>query len=132
VSLSDSDLERSPSGNVNDLVIHSEDVRVVLNGLWKAGAEAIAVNRQRVVGTTAVVCVGNTLLINGTVHSPPYVLEALGADSERFADDPSVAALARDATAFRLGFQVGEIAELTLPAYDGAVAFRHARSGGAG
>ena len=46
--------------------------------------EAIAVNDERVVGTSSVLCVGNTLLINGTVHSPPYRVSAIGASSVRF------------------------------------------------
>jgi uncharacterized protein YlxW (UPF0749 family) len=67
----DSSLRQLPTGNLNDLVIHSQDVQAVVNGLWKAGAEAVAINGQRLVSTSAVLCVGNTLLLNGTVHSPP-------------------------------------------------------------
>ncbi|HET9769949.1 MAG TPA: DUF881 domain-containing protein, partial [Acidimicrobiia bacterium] len=80
VVLDDSSEDESPSGNLNDLVIHSQDVQAVANGLWAAGAEALAVNGQRVVPTSAVLCVGNTLLINGTVHSPPFRFTALGAN----------------------------------------------------
>ena len=129
VSLTDSDLSESPSGNVNDLVIHSEDVRAVINALWRSGAEAIAVNNQRLVNTSAVVCVGNTLLVNGTVHSPPYVAAAIGANRERFESDPLVSRLRREAVAFRLGFSVEGARNLELPAFDGAVSFNHAEPG---
>ena len=129
VALTDSDLSESPSGNVNDLVIHSEDVRAVINALWRSGAEAIAVNRQRLVTTSAVVCVGNTLLVNGTVHSPPYVAEAIGANRERFEADPLVSRFRREAVAFRLGFSVEGVRDLDLPAFDGAVSFKHAEPG---
>lgn len=74
VSLSDSTLSEAPSGNINDLVIHSYDVQAVVNAMWAAGAEAVSINGQRVVGTSAILCVGNTLLLNGTVHAPPYVV----------------------------------------------------------
>ena len=127
VSLSDSDLTESPSGNVNDLVIHSEDVRAVVNALWRAGAEAIAVNGQRLVGTSAVVCVGNTLLVNGTVHSPPYVAAAIGADRSRFDGDPLMRRLRREALAFRLGFSVESVPELRVSGFEGAVSFGNAR-----
>ncbi|MBW3537647.1 MAG: DUF881 domain-containing protein [Actinobacteria bacterium] len=129
VSLTDSDLSESPSGNVNDLVIHSEDVRAIVNALWRAGAEAISMNDQRLVNTSAVLCVGNTLLVNGTVHSPPYVARAIGADRERFESDPLVRRLRREAVAFRLGFAVEGARNLELPAFDGAVSFSHARPG---
>ena len=127
VSLSDSDLTESPSGNVNDLVIHSEDVRAVVNALWRAGAEAIAVNGQRLVGTSAVVCVGNTLLVNGTVHSPPYVATAIGADRSRFDSDQLMRRLRREAVSFRLGFSVESASALRVDGFEGAVAFAHAR-----
>lgn len=129
VSLTDSDLTDSPSGNINDLVIHSEDVRAVVNALWRSGAEAVALNGQRLVGTSAVVCVGNTLLVNGTVHSPPYVATAIGAERARFNADPSMRQLSREAVAFRLGFSVQESSDLRVPAFEGAVSFRHARPG---
>lgn len=127
VSLADSELAESPSGNVNDLVIHSEDVRAVVNALWRAGAEAISLNGQRLVGTSAVVCVGNTLLVNGTVHSPPYVAAAIGADRSRFDSDPLVRRLRREAVSFRLGFAVESASDLRVAGFDGAVAFGHAR-----
>lgn len=127
VALADSDLTRSPSGNVNDLVIHSEDVRTVVNALWRSGAEAVALNGQRLVGTSAVVCVGNTLLVNGTVHSPPYVAEAVGAVRSRFEADPGVKTLKRDAIGFRLGFSVETLDGARIPAFDGAVTFTRAR-----
>lgn len=127
VSLTDSDLVESPSGNVNDLVIHSEDVRAVVNALWRAGAEAMSVNGQRLVGTSAVVCVGNTLLVNGTVHSPPYVVTAIGADRSSFDTDPLMRRLRREAVAFRLGFSAESASDLEVAGFEGALAFKHAR-----
>jgi len=96
----------SPSGNLNDLVIHSQDVQAVVNALWRAGAEAVAINGQRLVGTSAVLCVGNTLLLNGTVHSPPYEIAAIGAGRDKFEDDRLVRRLHDDADAFGLRFSI--------------------------
>nr|MBA3653695.1 DUF881 domain-containing protein [Actinomycetota bacterium] len=56
VTLDDSQLEEPPSGDVNDLVVHSQDVQAVVNALWRAGAEALAINGQRLVSTSAVLC----------------------------------------------------------------------------
>ncbi|MDP8969699.1 MAG: DUF881 domain-containing protein, partial [Actinomycetota bacterium] len=77
-TLSDSTLESSPTGNLNDLVIHEQDLQAVINALWAGGAEAMSVNGQRVLATTAIRCVGNTLLLHGRVYSPPYVIRAVG------------------------------------------------------
>jgi uncharacterized protein YlxW (UPF0749 family) len=130
VTLDDSSERQSPSGNLNDLVIHSQDVQAVANGLWGAGAEALAVNGQRVVPTSAILCVGNTLLINGTVHSPPFRFVALGADLHGgFMADPLVARFAQDADRFKLGFKVEDKDRLSVPAYTGTSKVRFARAG---
>ena len=127
VTLDDSSLDQSPTGNVNDLVVHSQDVQAVVNALWKAGAEAVAINGQRLVATSAVLCVGNTLLLNGTVHSPPYVVTAVGAGRDRFEADPLVRRLHDDASAFGLRFSVSRDESLEVPAYRGATALTYSR-----
>ena len=127
VTLDDSLLEAAPSGNVNDLVIHSQDVQAVVNALWRAGAEAIAINGQRLVGTSAVLCVGNTLLLNGTVHSPPYVVSAVGASRERFDGDSLVKRLRADAESYGIRISVARDASLELPGYRGSTTLRFAR-----
>jgi uncharacterized protein YlxW (UPF0749 family) len=131
VTLSDSKLDQPPSGgNVNDLVIHSQDVQAVVNGLWRAGAEAIAINGQRLVSTSAILCVGNTLLLNGTVHSPPYVVSAVGASKDRFDSDRLIRRLKTDASTFGLTFSVDRDASISLPAYEGSTRLTYAKPAG--
>jgi uncharacterized protein YlxW (UPF0749 family) len=78
VRLDDSATARSPSGDPNDLLVHERDIQTVVNALWSAGAEAVAVAGQRLTGLSAVRCTGNTLLLHGRVHVPPYVIAAIG------------------------------------------------------
>lgn len=127
VTLDDSLLERAPSGNVNDLVVHSQDVQAVVNALWRSGAEAIAINGQRLVSTSAVLCVGNTLLLNGTVHSPPYAVAAVGAVRDRFDADVLVRRLHDDAEAYGLRFTVTREEQLEVPPYRGTTTMNYAR-----
>lgn len=127
VTLDDSELDRAPTGNVNDLVIHSQDVQAVVNALWRAGAEAVAINGQRLVVTSAVLCVGNTLLLNGTVHSPPYIVSAVAAGKDRFETDSLVRRLHEDATTFGLRFSVSREDSVEVPAFRGATTLTYAR-----
>lgn len=122
VELSDSTLRESPTGDPNDLVIHEQDLQAVVNALWAAGAEAIAINGERITSRSAVRCVGNTLLLHGSVYAPPYRVSALGEPasldeglglSEEVADFRSVA------QEFRLGFRVARSPALVLPAFRG-------------
>jgi uncharacterized protein YlxW (UPF0749 family) len=62
----------------DDLVVHQQDIQAVLNALWSAGAEAIQMQDQRIIATSAPRCVGNTLLLNGRTYSPPYTIAAIG------------------------------------------------------
>ena len=62
----------------DDLVVHQQDIDAVLNAMWSAGAEAIQMQDQRIIATSVVRCVGNTLLLNGRTYSPPYTITAIG------------------------------------------------------
>lgn len=126
VVLDDSSMRQPPTGNVNDLVIHSQDVRAVVNALWRAGAEAVSVNDERVIGTSSVLCVGNTLLINGTVHSPPYRLSAIGPSEDRFEGDRLVRRLHDDADSFGLRFSVSHEDDVRVPSFGGVLVPRFA------
>jgi len=61
-----------------DPVVHDMDILVIVNELKNAGAEAISINDQRVVPTTAIVCGGNIVMINGERIGAPFVIKAIG------------------------------------------------------
>jgi uncharacterized protein YlxW (UPF0749 family) len=82
VTLDDSAQARSPSGDPNDLVVHEADIQTVVNALWAAGGEAVAINGERLTAGSAVRCAGNTLLLHGTLHTPPYEIAAIGEPAE--------------------------------------------------
>ncbi len=64
--------------DVNQLVVHQQDIQAVANALWAGGAEAMTIQGQRVVATTGIKCVGNTVILHGVPYSPPYVISAIG------------------------------------------------------
>jgi uncharacterized protein YlxW (UPF0749 family) len=59
-------------------LIHDADIANVVNELKACGAEAIAVNGQRIVGATAIRCVGPVVHVNFVPSAPPYVIQAIG------------------------------------------------------
>ncbi len=67
----------SDQSKLNNL-IHDADISNIINEMRASGAEAIAVNGQRVVGSTAVRCVGPVVHVNGEPASPPYAIQAIG------------------------------------------------------
>ena len=66
-------------------ISHSTDLLDLVNVLWQEGAEAIAINNERIVSTTAIVCVGNNILINNTPKGAPFTIAAIG-NRERLLD----------------------------------------------
>jgi uncharacterized protein YlxW (UPF0749 family) len=109
VTLDDSSARRSPTGDPNDLIVHERDIQTVVNGLWAAGADAVGVNGERLSSTSAVRCAGNTLLLHGALHSPPYRIAAIG-DPELLADglpgQPGMDRLRDSVEAFGLGLDI--------------------------
>ena len=61
-----------------DLRVQDVDLQVLVNGLWAAGAEAVAVNGQRVTGTTAIRSAGSAVLVDLVPLVGPYTVEAVG------------------------------------------------------
>ena len=90
-------------------MVHQQDVQAVVNALWAGGAEAMTLMGQRVVSTSAVRCVGNTVVLHGRVYSPPFVVTAVGdPDALRGAldGDPGVQYFQTFVDRFGLGYAV--------------------------
>nr|WP_253803236.1 DUF881 domain-containing protein [Kitasatospora paracochleata] len=118
-----------PEPGVNDLVIHQQDIQAVVNALWRGGAEGIQVMDQRLIATSAVRCVGNTLLLQGRVYSPPYVIRAVGrTDGLKAAvdADPTIRNYLGYVAAYGLGWKVQESSDMVVPGYAGSVDLRWA------
>lgn len=128
VVLDDSSRTLDPAIDPNDYVIHQSDLQAVVNSLWAGGAEAMSIAGQRVIATSAVRCVGNTLLINGLLVGRPFRVEAIGPpDAMRAALDRSygVGLLRQAVTALGVGFTV-DTASLSIPAYNGQISLTYA------
>lgn len=64
--------------NPNDVLVHDEDLLVVINELKAAGAEAISINGQRLSPNTSISCAGHTIRINGQFFARPFEIKAIG------------------------------------------------------
>lgn len=58
--------------------VHDRDVQVVVNGLWAAGAEAVAVNGRRLTTLAAIRSAGEAILVDLRPLLPPYRVQAIG------------------------------------------------------
>lgn len=114
----------------DDLVVHQQDLEAVINALWAGGAEAMTLQGERVIATSAFRCVGNVLRLHGRIYSPPYEVQAIG-DPEALMDaldeSAAVQTYLEYADRLGLGWEADDSDALTLPEYAGEPTLDHAR-----
>lgn len=70
--------QTNSGGDANAYLVHAEDMLSVINELNVGGAEAISINGQRIIGSSAVRCAGSVVTINGVKIAAPFVITAIG------------------------------------------------------
>ena len=102
--------------------IHYQDLQDIVSLLWASGAEAVAVNGQRVVPTTSFHYAGVNILINNANRLiGPYTVTALGDPStlaNGVGDPDQLAELKSRNRIYRLGLSWLRSTRLSVPAYD--------------
>jgi len=121
VRLSDSDREPVDAEEAGAYRISDIDLQLVINALFAAGAEGVAVNDNRVVATTSVRAAGDTIVVNFRPLTPPYRVTAIGADRGAFDDSEIAERMRRWRGLFGLGFSVRAVETATVPSYAGRV-----------
>jgi uncharacterized protein YlxW (UPF0749 family) len=111
--------------------VHQQDIQAVVNALWAGGAEAMTLQDQRVISTTGIKCVGNTVVLHGVPYAPPYEITAIGdldALQESLDSSEYVDGYKTYVDAYNLGYEVSTDQDVTMPPYDGSIDLRYARA----
>lgn len=114
----------------NWLLVHQEDIQGVINALWAGGATAISVMDERIIAISPIKCVGSTVLVNGKVFSPPFVIRAIGdpkALQQSLDEDESVQLFKDLAQTYGLQYNVSIGRNLVLKPYGGVLVMQHAK-----
>jgi uncharacterized protein YlxW (UPF0749 family) len=130
VTLDDSTVQIAPGADPHAYIIHEYDLRDIINLLWMAGSEAIAINDERMVSTSSIYCVGSTVMVNNTRLSPPYLIRAIGnprIQQDYLRNTSHLQELKTKQRLYGLLFEVKEVANLTLPGYSGGFPVQYAR-----
>jgi uncharacterized protein YlxW (UPF0749 family) len=135
LQLGDSSKAVPPGDNPTDNLVSARDIRTVVEELWLAGAEAVAVNGERITATSAIIDIGGSILVNAAYLAPPYQVSAIGPPD--LFDQVNGSAGFRDFVRMRVeafGLQVGfaEPKDVTIPAYAGTINLRFAHPSGPG
>ena len=107
----------NPDGS-SDGRVRATDLRLLVNGLWRAGAEAIAINGRRLSAISAIVNSNISVQVNRSPLTPPYVVSAIGDDTLATQLQASTTGAEFQALADQFGFVVDRQneSELVLPA----------------
>ena len=126
LTIEDSKKEISSSENTNLYIIHDEDVLKVINELRAAGAEAIAINDQRLTANSEIRCAGPTISINNTRISAPYEIKAIGNAKNMENAVKMRGGVAESLSVWGIRLDVRKELNIIIPAYKGAVQFKYA------
>ena len=127
VTLQDSKMNPANTFNISDLLVHDMDILSVINELKNAGAEAISINDQRIVSTTAISCEGNVININKVKVGAPFVIKAIGLPE-------SLSALERPGgylqilKKYSIEANLEKSNEITIPKYSGKLELSYGKS----
>jgi uncharacterized protein YlxW (UPF0749 family) len=130
LQIEDSQEPADPEGNMQDLLVGARDLRTIVEEMWQAGAEAVAVNGERMTPTTAVIDIGPSILVNSAYLAGPYQVTAIGPDDlyPRLSASPGfVDFLRARAEAWGLRVSIAEPESVDMPAFAGTVTLRYAR-----
>lgn len=136
IEIADSQRPVPPGESSTNYIVLVDDIRDIVTALWASGAEAITiaggaaegVPAERLVSTTSIYGVGSSILVNTAFLSPPFRIEAIGADglNERFLAHPVyLSRLQPRIDAYGLQFASEARDELTLPAFIGNTRLRY-------
>jgi uncharacterized protein YlxW (UPF0749 family) len=131
LKLEDSTQPVPPDGNELDYLASAADLRTVVSLLWQTGAEAIAINGERVTATTAIVDIGGSVLVNAAYVAAPYEVTAIGPKDlfDRLSSTPGWEEFVRTRRgSFGIGISLAEPESVDVPAFAGSVTLHDSRA----
>ncbi len=127
IRLEDSNKTMRSGENPNLYVIHDDDLLRVVNELRAAGAEAIAINGQRLLGTSEIRCAGPTLSVNNVRSSAPFEVSAIGNKKDLENAMKMRGGVAETLKVWGIQIQIEPADNIYIPAYKGTVRHEYAK-----
>lgn len=132
VTLDDSKVAKKPIENHNLYLIHDEDLLKIINELRAAGAEALSINEQRLIGTSEIRCAGPTVSVNNIRSAPPYIIKAIGNPKTLDAALKMRGGVVDTLKFWGIHANIQIEKELSVPAYTGGFRFEYAAAADGG
>ena len=114
--------------DVSASLVHDTDLIEVINALKNAGAEAISVNGERIVNTTAITCAGNIVKVNNEKIGVPFVINAIGSPEKLYGALTMLGGYISKLEDDGVSVKIEKQNSITIPKYDGVYKFEYAKS----
>ncbi|MDD3014552.1 MAG: DUF881 domain-containing protein [Candidatus Gastranaerophilales bacterium] len=120
-------LNINDSGNIkisspdNDGLVHSDDILKIINEIKASGAKAIAINNQRLVTTSEIVTAGNSIMVNQSRLTPPYIIKAIGPSNTMISALKMRGGIIEYLEVFGIKINIEIKPDLTIPPYTGSL-----------
>lgn len=126
ITIEDSKQGSSSTNDPNLYLVHDEDLLKVINELRAAGAEAIAINGQRLTAMSEIRCAGPTLSVNNVRTAPPFEIRAIGNSKDLVAAINMRGGVADALKVWGIVIDVQQREKLYIPAYKSSNQFKYA------
>lgn len=126
VTLDDSDMTVSENISTESMLIHDTDLRAIVNELSAAGAEAMSINGQRIIATTAIRCVGPVIQVNGVKVAAPFKIKAIGNAKYLESALNIKGGIVDSFEIYGIKINISREKSITIPKYDGKLSFSSA------
>jgi len=130
LKLEDSTQPVPPDGNAADYLVTAADLRTVVDELWLSGAEAVAINGERLTTTSAIIDIGGSVLVNVAYLAGPFQISAIGPTDmfARLSASPGFEDfVATRRGSFGIGISWAEPESVDMPAFGGSLNFRESQ-----
>lgn len=126
LTLDDSKLKGNEDAPADMYLIHYEDLLLVVNELFAAGAEAVSINGQRIITTSEIRCAGPTILVNSTRVTPPFEILAIG-DAQTLQSSLEMrGGILEPMRPWGIQISITQKDQITVPPYKGTINFKYA------
>lgn len=110
----------------SDSLVHDSDILTVVNELKAAGAEAISVNGQRIIATSAIRCVGPVIQVNYQKVAAPFEIKAIGNAQYLESAMNIKSGVADMLKQLGVGVTISRQNNVEIPKYEGTFGFKNA------
>jgi len=111
-------------------IAHAADMRDLVNFLWTQGVSGIAINNERIVASTSIDCIVNTVMINNTKMTTPFVMSVVSDNKDLkgyIEKNDNLTSIWQRVKNEGLKFAIIESDNIILPVYKGSLVVDYAQ-----